>query len=195
MSLLGVSWESLGSLSAVSPQTLLSLSSVSPQSLSSLSAFSQHSLSILSAVSQQFLSSLSALSQQSFSCLSEFTQQSLSTLSSFTSLYPKHTSSNQQSTKYFILFPIGWQNPQNQYFPQKWKKVRQIDIFHTCLSSGLEGPNSKISKPKIKPLPSAFRQLGQFGFSLGGKLHFREGGQKECKTCSTPKRDTSLRNF
>ena len=27
------------------------------------------------------------------------------------------------------FFPIDWQNPQNQYFSQKWKKVRQIDVF------------------------------------------------------------------
>ena len=36
--------------------------------------------------------------------------------------------------------------------------MRQISFFRTGLNSGLEGPNSKIPKPKIKPLPSAFRQ-------------------------------------
>ena len=44
------------------------------------------------------------------------------------------------------------------FFP----KVAKSEVFfgtkEKCLSSGLEGPNSKISKTKIKPLSSAFRQ-------------------------------------
>ena len=53
---------------------------------------------------------------------------------------------------------FSWQNPQNQYFSQKWQKVTQIDVFRTSHNSCLEGPNPKISKPIIKPLPLAFRQ-------------------------------------
>ena len=34
----------------------------------------------------------------------------------------------------------------------------QISVFRTSHNLGLEGPNPKISKPIIKPLPSAFRQ-------------------------------------
>ena len=55
------------------------------------------------------------------------------------------------------IFPKG-SKPQNQYFSQKLKKVMQIGVFRTSHNSGLEGPNSKFSKPIIKPLPSAFRQ-------------------------------------
>ena len=54
------------------------------------------------------------------------------------------------------FFPIGWQNPQNQYFLKVEKKVRQIPLFRTSHNSGLEGPNSKISKP-IQALAITFQ--------------------------------------
>ena len=65
------------------------------------------------------------------------------------------------------------------FFPKVAKSEAKLAFSGTkekCLSSGLEGPNPKISKPIIKPLP-----LGQFDFSVGGKSRFREGNRKECK--------------
>ena len=69
---------------------------------SCLSAVSQQSLSSFSAVSQQSLSSLSAVSQHSLSCLCSHSA------SSFKSLYTEHTSSNQRSTKYFVLLRLNY---------------------------------------------------------------------------------------
>ena len=90
-------------LNTVSLQSLSCLSAVSLQSLSCLSAVSQLSLSCLSAVSQLSLSCLSAVSQLFLSCLSAVSQLACSQLPRLV-LFSENTSSNQRSTKYFVLF-------------------------------------------------------------------------------------------
>ena len=50
------------------------------------------------------------------------------------SLYHFDSNPSAPASKFF---PIGWQNPKNQYFPQKWRKVTQIGVFRTCLILGL----------------------------------------------------------
>ena len=57
-----------------------------------------------------------------------------------------------------ITPPRRWQNPQNQYFSQKWKKVTQIPLFRTSHNSGLECPKSKNLKAYNQALAITFQR-------------------------------------
>ena len=95
---------SLSNLSAVSKQSF-SIPLVSQLSFVHLSAFFQLSFSFLSTVFELSFRCISAVFQLSLCSLLALSLKSLAlSLYSFTSLLSDHTSTNQRSLKYFVLF-------------------------------------------------------------------------------------------